>query len=530
MSSLPAAPAAKAGIARSTGVLSLATAASRVLGFIRDLLMARLFGTLVEAEAFVVAFRLPNLFRDLVAEGAMASAVVPVLTRYRTKESPEEFQRLSQALFSQMAVALCLLGAGGALAAPLIVRVVAPGFAADPDKFALTVLLTRLIFPFITLVGLWAYFMGWLNTLRHFAVPALGPALLNLAMIIACVWFVPRSSPGVVALAVAVMIGGVIQILIQLPVAWRLGFRFKWIWRHEGSREMLRLMGPRMIGSAAYQVNVLVDTVLASLSGVVGAGAVAAIYYANRLVQLPLALFGTASAQASLPSLSERAANGDLEGFGATLRAVLRMVAFVVLPSSVGLMVLAYPIVVGLFERGAFDHRSSVMTATALIYYALGLLAYSVVKVISGAFYALQDTRTPVRLAVETVIVNVLLCLLLMWPLKVGGLALAAALSNSLNAFRLTRGMERRLGQPLLAPLAGMLGRVTGASLLMGAGCWGLWTAAGLSRHPWVGLAVVIAAGVLLYTAACRLLRVQELSTILRWLNTFLFPPRSASA
>ena len=507
-------------IARSTGTLAMAIGLSRALGFLRDLLMARLFGTLAEAQAFVVAFRLPNLMRDLVAEGAVTSAFVPVLSWYRAKGQVQQFWRLSQTLLVRLLVLLAGLGVFGILAAPLIVRVVAPGFGADPEKFALTVRLTRILFPFITLVGLWAYFMGLLNSLRHFAVPALGPAILNLCMIAACVWVVPRAAgPGVVALAVSVMIGGVIQLAVQVPVALRLGFRWRWQWRHPGSRQVLRLLGPRMVGAAVYQGSVLADTALASLSRIVGEGAVAALYYANRLVQLPLALFGTASAQASLPSLAEQAARNDLAGFRGTLVSVLRMVGFVILPSSVALTVLAFPIVGGLFERGAFDHRATVMTARALICYSAGLLAYAVSKVLSGAFYALQDSRTPVTLAVEAFALNLMLNVALMWPLQVSGLALATSLSNAQNAFRLIRRMERRLDTPILQPVAGAWLRMLAASLVMGGCCWLLWQGLGAHLRPWIGLPLVVAAGIAGYAVACRAFGVQELTTIARWLS-----------
>ena len=513
-------PSPKSRIARSTGVLAASIGASRLLGFVRDILLAGLFGTTMQAQAFVVAYRLPNLLRDLVAEGAMTSGMVPVLSWYKAKREPEEFWRLSQALWAQWLVLLCALGLIGALAAPLIVRLVAPGFAADPEKFALTVRLTRILFPFVTLVGLWAYFMGLLNSLGHFAMPALGPAILNGAMIIACLWFAPRAHPAIVAVAVAVIIGGVVQLAAQVPAAMRRGWRWKWRWRHPGASEVLRLLGPRLIGNGVYQASVLVDTALASLSAIVGEGAVAALYFANRLAQLPLALFGTAAAQASLPALAEQAAHEDFEGFASTLRSVIRMVGFVMLPSAVGIAVLAHPIIGGLFERGAFDHRSTVMTARVLICYAFGLLAFALDNVLTGAFYALRETWTPVRLAAQTVAANILLSAALMWPLQVSGLALAAAITNSVNAMRLARGMERRLGRPLIAPSIGPLLRMAVASLVMGAGCWMLWRA-GLARTPaWLGLPAAIAAGVALYLVSCRLLRVQEMETALRWLGT----------
>jgi len=513
-------------IARSTGVLAIGIGLSRLLGFVRDVLMARLFGTTLQSEAFVVAFRLPNLLRDLVAEGAVTSAFVPVLSWYRTKENAEEFWRLNAALLTRLFVLVAGIGIVGAVIAPQIVWLVAPGFAADPQKFALTVQLTRLLFPFITLVGLWAYFMGLLNTLRHFSVPSLGPAILNVAMIVACVWFVPHTSPGVLAVAVSVMIGGVIQLAIQLPFAWRLGFRWRWAWRHPGADEAMRLLGPRVLGAAVYQVNVLIDTALASLSSIVGVGAVAALYFSNRLVQLPLALFGNTFAQASLPSLAEQAAQNDVHGFTSTVLSVVRVVGFIVIPSAIGLMVLAFPIVGGLFERGAFDHHATIMTAQTLIWYSCGLLAYSLSNVLTGAFYALRDTWTPVKLSIEALLVNIVFSIGLMWPMHVSGLALAAAIANTYNAFRLVQRMERRLGTPVLRPLGQSFSRVFAASCVMGIGSWVSWQYVGSHLTPWVGLLLVVVCSVLLYTGACILCRVPELSSVLRWLNIArLFPP-----
>lgn len=514
-------------IARSASTVALATGVSRILGFVRDIAIATLFGTTMEAQAFVVAFRVPNLLRDLVAEGAVTSAFVPVLSWYRAKGQTEEFWRLSQALFTRLLVFLTIVGIVGFFAAPYIVHVVAPGFAKDREQFELTVRLTRILFPFITLVGLWAYFMGLLNSLNHFAMPALGPAILNVGMIVACVWWVPHVRPGVVALAFGVMVGGIVQLAVQIPPAMRRGFTWRLRWHHEGSREVLRLLGPRLLGSAVYQASVMVDTALASLGGIVGVGAVAALYFANRLVQLPLALFGTATAQASLPTLAEQAAHNDLAGFRSTLLKVIRMVSFVILPASIGLAVLAFPIVKGLFERGAFDRHSTVMTTQALSCYALGLLAFSLSKVLTGAFYALRDTRTPVRLAIEAVLINIVLSVAMMWPLKVAGLALAAAISNTMNAVRLLRRLEQRLGAPLVEPVSAPLLRMTAASLIMGAGCWVMWHFFISDISPRIGLLLVIGAGGIMYLGLCRFLRVQELSTVLQWLQT-VRPARSS--
>lgn len=514
-------------IAHSTSILAFTTAISRVLGFIRDILIAHLFGTAAQAQAFVVAFRLPNLMRDLVAEGAVSSAFVPVLSYYRTKAKPEEFWRLSQALLQRLLFVLCLIGIAGWFYAEVLVRIMAPGFVQEPEKFMLTVKLTRILFPLIVLVGLWAYFMGLLNSLQHFAMPSLAPAVMNVAMIAACLWGVPYAHPEILALAFGVIIGGLLQVVIQLPTASRLGFRWQWQWHwhHEGSSRVLKLLGPRLLGSAVHQTSVFVHTALASLGAIVGDGAVAVLYFANRLVQLPLALFGTASAQASLPALSEQAAHNDLVAFRKTLQTVIRMMTFVMVPSSVGLMVLATPIVEGLFERGAFDHRATLMTSQALIGYSLGLLAYSISKILSGAFYALQDTWTPVRLAVEAVVVNVLLSVTLMVPLQVGGLALAAALSNILNAYRLIRALEKRLKVTLLTPLVWPFLKILCASLFMGLCSWICWNLGPWEKWFWLGIPLVVGASLIGYAGACWFLQVPELSSSLRWLRTFRRSP-----
>jgi len=505
-------------IATSTGVISLATAASRILGFVRDLLIARLFGTGVQAQAFVVAFRLPNLLRDLVAEGAVTSAFVPVFSSYRSTKSPQEFWNLAHALVVRLTLVVAVLGGLGVVMAPWLVQVIAPGFTSDHDKFVLTVRLTRLLFPFITLVGLWAFFMGLLNSLRHFAMPALGPAVLNLAMIGGCVWLAPRVEPPVLGLAWGVMLGGFVQCAMQVPVAVSLGFRWRVVWRHDGSREVMRLLVPRLIGSAVHQASVFFNTILASLAVIAGEGAVAALYFANRLVQLPLALFGVASAQASLPALSEQAAAQDLARFRSTLLAVLRMVAFVTIPAACGLAALALPIVQVCFERGAFDRSSTVMTAQVLGLFAIGLLAYAASKVLTGAFYALKDTRTPVRLAIEALVVNVVLAVLCLPPLRVGGLALATALASSLNAWRLLRTLERRLDEPLASALVMPLGRMGLAALIMGIGCWIAWEWIAEILMPLVGLPLVIVGGMIVYGLSCHVIRVEELSIALRWL------------
>jgi putative peptidoglycan lipid II flippase len=489
-----------ARIASSTKAISLATAASRVLGFVRDLLIARLFGTGLQAQAFVVAFRLPNLLRDLVGEGAVTSAIVPVLSATKATQPPDAFWHLVQASCVRVVVVAGSLGLAGIVAAPWLVRVIAPGFVRDPEKFALTVQLTRILFPFITLVALWAFVGGVLNSWHRFGLPAAGPVVLNVVMIAGCLWIAPHVNPPVLGVVWAVMIGGVAQLALVLPAVFALGFRWRWIWRDPAASDMGRLLMPRLFGTAVYQAAVFLNTMLASLP-LAGPGAVAALYFANRLVQLPLALFATASSQASLPALSERAAMKDLETFRTTVTAILLLVTRESLPAAVGLFILANPIIQVCFQRGAFEASSTLITASALRWLTVGLVAYAASKVLTSAFYALKDTRTPVRFATEALVVNGVLAVALLPFLQVAGLALATALSSLLNAWRLLRRLEQRLGRALWPQLAEVFWRVSLASLVMGVSCWVVWQTLQPHVVPLVGLSITILSGILIYYA-----------------------------
>ena len=502
-----------ARIAASTRTISLATAASRVLGFVRDLLIARLFGTGMPAQAFVVAFRLPNLLRDLVGEGAVTSAIVPVLSATKATQSPATFWRLVHASCVRVVVIAGLLGLLGALAAPWLVRLIAPGFLADPEKLALTVRLTRILFPFITLVSLWAFFGGVLNSLHRFGLPASGPVVLNLVMIAGCLWIVPRADPPVLGLVWAVLVGGVAQLGMLLPTSCSLGFRWRWTWRDPTASEMGRLLMPRLFGTAVYQAAVFLNTILASLP-LAGPGAVAALYFANRLVQLPLALFATASSQASLPALSERAAVNDLQTFRTTVAGVLRLVIWESLPAAVGFFVLAHPIIRVCFERGAFDASSTAITASALQWLTIGLLAYAAGKILTSAFYALKETAIPVRLALEALAINTVLAVALLPFLQVAGLALATALSSVWNTWRLFRALERRLDCALWPQVARVSWQASAASVIMGLGCWMIWQAIQAHLSLFAALSVTILSGVVFYYVM-----------IVRWSHHLPAPP-----
>jgi putative peptidoglycan lipid II flippase len=510
-------------LVRSAGTIGAWTGLSRVLGFIRDLVIAAAFGTGLAAEAFVVSFRIPNLLRDLVGEGATNAAFVPVLTECRQKD-PDRFWRLAATLFWTMTGVLLALSALGMLFTEQIVALIAPGFldSADPEKFPLTVRLTRVIFPYLFLIGLSALAMGILHTLKEFKSSAFGPALLNLSLIVAGVWF--ERTYGPMALVVAVLVGGVLQLACQVWPLSRAGFRFAPAGGDgEYTRKIGRLLVPRALGSALYQINVFVDSVLASFERVVGSGGQSALYYSNRLFQLPLAIFGIALAQAALPTFSAQMVSGDREGFRGAFSVTMRSVLFVALPASTGLVVLARPIVRVLFEHGRFDAYSTSITSSALFFYAFGLVSCCFIKILVNAFYAMQDTRTPVRTMLVSVAFNVVMSLLLMHPLGVGGLALASTLSATLNGVLLYRALSRRVGaldgRRILSAGARMLGACAAMALAALAIEQVLLDRLldGTRLSQSLLLAGLIAAAALVYYGACRLLRVEEARKIFSW-------------
>ncbi|MDP2921456.1 MAG: murein biosynthesis integral membrane protein MurJ [Candidatus Omnitrophota bacterium] len=455
----------KKHIIKSAGIIGFATVISRVLGFVRDIIIARFFGTARYAEAFVVAFRIPNMLRDLIGEGATNAAFVPVLSEYLVKKK-EEFWELANVILNLLLITLSVISIIGVLAAPLIVRLIAPGFMDDPEKFAITVKLTRIMFPYVLLIGLAAYAMGVLNSLKHFSAPAFGPCLLNVAVIIcAIIW-----GESVMGLASGVLIGGVLQLAVQIPVLYRKGFRFSFVKKlnHPAANKIGILLLPRILGSCMYQINLFINTIMASLSAIVGVGGVAALYYANRIFQFPLAIFGIAIAQAALPTMSREALETDSDSLKKTLSFSLRVINFIIVPASIGLMVLAVPITQALFERGKFDHYSTLITANALMFYSIGLFSYSGIKILVSCFYSLKDTLTPVKIAAASLLLNIILNLALMYPLKIGGLALSASVSGIFNFFALFYVLNKKIGDLGGLKILSSFLKVTLASAAMG--------------------------------------------------------------
>ena len=345
-------------------------------------------------------------------------------------------------------ICLSVVAVVGVVIAPTLIQLVAPGFSHSPEKMALTVTLTRIMFPYVILIGLVALCMGILNVLGHFAAPAIAPVLLNLAMIgavFSASWFSDSQTVRVMGLAGGVLLGGMLQLALQVPYLVKHGVRF-WqssgLW-HPGMKKVGILMLPTIFGAAVYQINILVGTLLASL---LPEGSVSYLYYADRLVQFPLGIFAQAAATAVLPSLSRQAADGDHIGLGDTFSHAMSLVLFITIPAMVGLIVLREPIVALLFKHGAFDARTTRLTSDALLYYALGLWAFSAVRIVVSTFYAMQDTRTPVKTATISIVANILLGMALMGPMKHCGLALATSLASMVNLVLLVLALRNKLG------------------------------------------------------------------------------------
>jgi putative peptidoglycan lipid II flippase len=403
---------------------------------------------------------------------------------------------------------------------PVIIHVIAPGFSASPEKYALTVSLTRWMFPYIFFIGLVALCMGILNVLGHFAAPALAPVFLNLAMIVAVLFLSPSLDRPVYALALGVLAGGVLQLLLQLPFLVRKGVRF---WQkarlfHPGLKRIGKLMLPAVFGAAVYQINILINTLLASL---LSEGSVSYLYYADRLVQFPLGIFAIAMATAVLPSLSRQAARQDFDTLRETFGHALRLVFFITVPAMVGLILLREPIVALLFKRGAFDMKTTELTAVALLYYGIGLWAFAAVRIVVSLFYALQDTLTPVKTAVISIVVNIGLGLILMGPLQHGGLALATSLASMVNLLLLTMALKQKIGLLGWKKIGLSVARTFFCSGVMGilvlvAAALIIPSGSGSFLMFLVGMAGTILIGLLAYMLCAYFMNIPELFDLLR--------------
>lgn len=418
---------------RSTTLVSGITAISRILGFIRDMLIAHLFGASPAIDAFYVAFRIPNFMRGLFAEGAFAQAFVPVLSEYRQQRSFEEVRQFISRMQGSLGVVLLLVVAIALTFTPWLTRLFAPGYIHDPHRFELATHMLRITFPYLMLISLTAFYGSVLNSYGLFGAPSFTPVLLNVVMIVAALWLAPHFLQPVVALAWGVLFAGCVQFLFQLPFMQYRGL-FVWPtlhWHDAGVRRVIKLLVPALFGVSVAQISLLLDTVFASF---LPAGSITWLYYSDRLTYFPLGIFGVALATVVLPHLSRKHADGSNSEFSQSLDWALRCVLVIAVPAGIGLFMLAKPLFMSLFQSGNFTPHDADMAGRSLRAYAVGLPAFMLVKVLASGFYSKQDVKTPVRVAVTALVVNMLLNFALIWPLAHAGLALATSLSSSLNA------------------------------------------------------------------------------------------------
>ncbi|MGA7537315.1 MAG: murein biosynthesis integral membrane protein MurJ [Steroidobacteraceae bacterium] len=523
-SGAPAAPRHERLNTRAATVVALAVFCSRILGLIRDQVFSALFGAGEVMDAFNMAFRIPNLLRDMFAEGALSVAFVTTFTKTTALEGERAAWELANKIATLATVVLSVLVLIGIACAPWIVAVIAPGF--HGEKAALTVELTRIMYPFILLVSLSALVMGMLNARNVFGMPATASSFFNLGSILAGAglgwWFDPHFGPrATVGLALGTLIGGALQFAVQLPSLHRLGYRFRpdLHWRDRGVRSILRLMGPSVIAASSTQLNVLVNGVFASE---LGNGRVTWLQYAFRLIYLPLGIFGVALGTVTLPLLARMAAGGNTEGFRTELARGMRLTFLMTIPASIGLILLAEPIVSVLFQHGRFTPYEAMQTAAALRFYAIGLCGYAALKVLVNAFYAIDRRKTPMVVSFCAVGLNLLLSWLFTVHLGWGheGLAFSTSCVATTNFLVLYLLMRSHLGRLESRAMLRLLVRIAVASALLAALCWGgnryLLAEAAL-MHFWAklgALVLVIAAGAGAFFWCATVLGIHEMQEI----------------
>jgi len=495
---------------RSLAKVGSNTLLSRILGFIRDLVVAHTFGANAGTDAFFVAFKIPNFLRRLFAEGAFAVAFVPVLTEYKERRSFAELKLFVDHVAGTLGAVLLAVTLAGVLGAPVLAMIFAPGFIGSEGKLDLAVDMLRLTFPYLLFISLTAFAGGILNAHGRFGVPAFTPVLLNVSLISCAIWLAPMMERPIMALAWGVLFAGILQLLFQYPFLRQIKLlpRFIPAPRDEGVVRIGRLMLPALFGVSVTQLNLLLDTLIASF---LVSGSISWLYYSDRLMEFPLGILGVGLATVILPNLSKKHATESPQGFSHVIDWALRWGLLLGLPSAVGLFVLAGPMIATLFQSGVFDAADVAMSRQSLMAYALGLLSFILIKVLAPGYYSRQDTRTPVRIAVIAMFANMVLNIILVFPLAHAGLALATSLSATLNAFLLFRGLRKagvyrpEPGWPLLILRGVAASAVMGGVLFWGVGDLTSWLGMATGDKVW-RLLIWVLAGAASYFAVLALL------------------------
>jgi putative peptidoglycan lipid II flippase len=504
-------------LAKNAGKTAFGTILSRILGYIRDMFVANLFGVSMYADAFYAAFRIPNLFRRLFGEGSFSAAFIPVFSEYLHAKKKTETQKFLNAVFTALLLTLAAISILGMCFAPVLTKLTAWGFADNPEKMQLTIELTRLMFSFILFICLAAFLLAVLNTLHSFFIPAFAPMTLSFSEIFYIIVFAPAimQRNQIKGLAVSVIVGGALHFFMQYPKLKSLGWhlKFKINLKHPGIKKIAFLMIPSIIGSSADQINAFVDNICTSF---LGDGHTAALYYSNRLMQMPLAVFGLAFATASLPVMSRAYLQKDIATLKNSLNYSVRVTAFILIPAAAGLMAIGLPIVKLLFERGEFNSFGSLTTYNALFYYSLGLPAYASAKIFANAFYSFQNTKTPVKIAVGAMVLHAILCILLMRPMGVGGLALATAASSYFNLFLLVVYLKKRIGKLGIKKILFSSSKSLFASVITGITTWNVCR---ISENLFISVSISIISGLVVFAVASYMLKSEELNLFMQFFS-----------
>jgi len=455
-------------IAKYAGIVIIATIFCRVLGLGREIVISNRFGAGIETDAFFIAFMIPNLLRSFLGEGALNSAFIPIFTEYLTNHDRKKAEYFANNVLNILILILIIVVALGIWIAPLLINIIAIGFKSNIYKYELAVNLTRIIFPYIGFVAVAALFMGILNSYDHFLVPALAPAMLNISVIVFAL--ILSYKYGIYSIAWGVILGGIGQAAIQTPVLIRKKIKYNFVvdFNEPGVKKLLKLLLPVMIGLAITQINVIVDRTIAST---LIDGSISALYYSNRLVQFPLGAFGIAISIAIFPTLAKYTAKNNIPEFKKSLLFGLKMLIFITVPSAVGLMVLKDSLIRLIYEHGIFSRVATNMTASALLYYSIGLFAYACVRLITMSFYALKDTKTPVKIGVYIVFINIALDLILIRYLAHSGLALATSVAAILNLIILLKVLQDKIGNIELKSQVPFLTKIIISSIFLGIIC-----------------------------------------------------------
>jgi putative peptidoglycan lipid II flippase len=511
---------ARGKIVKATGFISLATFLSRILGYIKDMILAKYFGATGLSDVFFVAFRIPNLLRELFAEGSMSSAVIPVLKESQIKKGEDEAREIAKSLFTAIILIVGGITLLGIIFSPFIVKIIAPGFISNPQKFELTVLLTKIMFPFLLFISLASLTMGVLNTNNIFFIPALAPCFLNISVILLVVGFSSFFFNPIISVAVGVTLGGILQWLIQTPAYYKAGYRFGFARFHPALKKIAILVIPTTLSLTVNQINIFVSTIIASF---LSEGSVTYLYYSMRLIQLPIGIFGVAVGMAVLPALSQHVAEGKIDLLKEDFSFSIRLLFFLVIPSMFGLIMLKEPVVNTLFQRGAFDLNATLNTAQALLFYSFGIWATVGSRTITATFYSFQDTKTPVICATAGMFTNVTVSLLLMNLMKHNGIALAYSSAATVQFILLSIFLTRKIPEISFRPIAiSAIKNIFGSLIAVGVAkiiCSiepSLWrrSDAMLLKFAYLGTAISVA--VFLYLVIAYIMKNEELGYILK--------------